>query len=397
MNIKGNQLKPNSKLESGRVRRFVLPSGKIRVTQITTFCPDFIGPGPTHLYLIESDVLILMDTGIPTDLAKSLFYYWRNQPIPAEVESLPSDYSEQQLHEGLKLAGYSIKDIDLLVISHGHPDHFLMGRSILSDEKQRVVAHILDTAEICNPWEMPRLWISRRQQMMAIGMPLPKVTNESLLRALNPESLGFSLKVDSPVFQDGPLQVDGSQIRGIEVKHLPGHSSGSIGLIVGDEGEKRVLLCGDVLLYPITPHPNDLLEYLRTMEKLKKLDNIPLVLPAHGQAIRNLKGRVEFLQEHHRERLGLTYESCQKPRSVWDIATMRHYFTVFVDPGKFNPLAGTEALLHIEILKMADGLFRSHIKGGVHYFQNSGEPFDDVYDRVMGLVGDRLSTTIMRY
>ena len=166
---------------------------------------------------------------------------------------------------------------------------------------------------------------------------------------------------------------------------------------MGDEGEKRVLLCGDVLLYPITPHPNDLLEYLRTMEKLKKLDNIALVLPAHGQAIRNLKGRVEFLQEHHRDRLRLTYESCQKPKAVWDIATMRHYFTVYVDPGKFNPLAGTEALLHIEILKMADGLFRSHIEGGVHYFQNSGESFDDVYDRVMELVGDRMATTIMRY
>jgi hypothetical protein len=76
---------------------------------------------------------------------------------------------------------------------------------------------------------------------------------------------------------------------------------------------------------------------------------------------------------------------------------MRRYFTVYVDPGKFNPLAGTEALLHMEILKMAGGLFRSHIKKGIHYFQNSGEPFEDVYGRVMELVGDRRATTIMRY
>lgn len=397
MNLQGNQLKPNSKLESGRVRRFIFPNGKIRITQITTFCPDFIGPGPTHLYLIENDALTLLDTGIPTHLAKQMFYYWRNQPIPSEVENLPSDFSEQQLHEGLKLAGYSIKDIDFLVISHGHPDHFLMARSILCREKQKVVAHILDTAEICNPWEMQKQWISRREQMRAFGMPLPRTANESSARSMDPESLGFSLKIDLPVLRDGPFQINGSQVKGIHVKHLPGHSPGSIGLIVGDEGDERILLCGDVLLYPITPHPNDLLVYLQTLGELKKWRDIALVLPAHGQAIRNLEGRVSFLQEHHRGRLKLTYEACSKPRNVWEIATMRRYFTVYVDPGKFNPLAGTEALLHMEILKMAGGLFRSHIKGGIHYFQNSGEPFDDVYGRVMELVGDRMTTTIMRY
>jgi len=57
--------------------------------------------------------------------------------------------------------------------------------------------------------------------MMATGMPLPRSTNESLLRAVDPESLGFSLKVDSPVFWDGPLEISGSQIKGIQVKHLP--------------------------------------------------------------------------------------------------------------------------------------------------------------------------------
>ncbi len=241
------------------------------------------------------------------------------------------------------------------------------------------------------------MWISRRQQMLALGMPPPRSTSKSFLRAVDSDSLDFSLKVDSPVFWDGPLQINGSQIQGIQVKHLPGHSPGSIGLIIGDEGEKRVLLCGDVLLYPITPHPNDLLVYLRTLEELERLDDIALVLPAHGKAMRNLRARVAFLQEHHRRRLMFTYMACQRPRSIWEIATMRRYFSVYVDPGKFNPLAGNEALLHVEILKMADGVFRSHIQKGVHYFQNSGEPFEDVYERVMKLVRDKMATTIMRY
>jgi glyoxylase-like metal-dependent hydrolase (beta-lactamase superfamily II) len=397
MNLSGNLLRPNTTLGSGRVRRFVLPSGKIRITQITTFCPDFIGPGPTHLYLIENDARILMDTGVPTQLAKSFFYTWRGQAIPPDVANLPGDLGEQQFLEGLRLARVSIKDIDLLVISHGHPDHFLMGRYILEQVRPRIVAHFMDTEEICNPWGMLRHWISRRQHMRAIGVPPPKNTREALVRAVNTRSLDFSLTVDSPVFWDGPLEVDGSQHTGIQVKHLPGHSPGSIGLILGHEGEERVLLCGDVLLYPITPHPNQLLEYLRTLEELKRLDRISLVLPAHGTAIRNLKARVAFLQQHHRRRLRLTFEACRDPRTVWEIATMQNYFSVFVDPVQFNPLASTEALAHIEILRMAEGIYRSHIREGVHYFQNSGEAFDDVYGRVMDLVGDGRVTTVMRY
>jgi glyoxylase-like metal-dependent hydrolase (beta-lactamase superfamily II) len=397
MNIQGKQLKANSTLSSGGVRRFVLPHGKIHITQITTFCPSIIGPGPTHLYLIEGDVLVLMDTGIPTQLAKSLFYDWRSQPMPPEVENLPSDLSEQQLLEGLRLANHSIKDIDILVISHGHPDHFLLGHSILDQGNPRIIAHLFDTPAICNPWGMLQQSISRMPHLLAMGVPPPKQRRESLARAVNPETFKFSLQIDSPVLDDGPLQINGTPIKGIEVKHLPGHSPGSIGLILGDEGEDRVLLCGDVLLYPITPHPNDLLEYLRTLKELNKLDHIGLVLPAHGKAIRNLKARVAFLQEHHRRRLRLTYEACQKPRSVWEVATIRRYFKIYVDPGEFNPLAGTEALVHLEILKMVDGLYRSHIQEGVHYFQNSGEPFDDVYGRVMDFVEDRKVSAVMRY
>jgi len=397
MNINGKQLKPHTRLDSGRVRRFVLPHGKTRITQISTFCPDIVGPGAIHLYLIESDVLILMDTGIPTDFVKIFFYSWRKESISPEVRDLPSDYSEQQLLEGLKLAGYSIRDIDLLLISHGHPDHFLMGRSIKSQARLRTAAHVLDTPEICNHWGLLLNPLSIREKMRSTGMPLPIRSDGSLIRMFNQLSLDFSFEIDSPIFHDGPLHMDGSPIGGVQVKHILGHSPGSIGLIVGDEGKEKVLLCGDVLLYPITPHPTDLLLYLRTLEELSELEDISLVLPAHGKAITNLNARVEYLQRHHRKRLRLTYRACREPRSIWEIATTRNYFDVVVDPARFNPLAGTETLAHVELLSMAHGLFRSHIKGGVHYFQNSGEPFGDIYERVMELVKDRKVMSVLRY
>jgi glyoxylase-like metal-dependent hydrolase (beta-lactamase superfamily II) len=403
MNIQGSQIKPSTKLGSGRVRRFTLPGGKLRITQITTFCPDIIGPGPTHLYLIEDEAMILVDTGLPTHLAKSFFYHWRFQPIPREIDVLPPDYSEQEFREALKVARHSVEDIDLLVISHGHPDHFLLGRPVVDQSSAKVSAHVLDTSMICNPWAFLSLWISGRHQSRAMGMPsaIPDHINlpvdKLVSEAFDPWSQGLFLKVDNVIMSDGPLELNGSPMKQIEVRHLPGHSPGGIGLIVGEKGKERVLICGDILLYPITPIPDDLLVYLRTLRELKKLDNISLVLPAHGMAFRNLKARITQLQEHHRRRLRRTYHACRRPRTVWEVATIKNYFDVYVDPRKFNPLAGREALLHLELLQLAGGLHRSHIEDSVHYFVNAGKPFDKVYGRIMEMVNSDEVTPIMRY
>ena len=53
-------------------------------------------------------------------------------------------------------------------------------------------------------------------------------------------------------------------------------------------------MSGDVLLNPITPHPDDLLAYLRTLEELSHYNDIVLVLPGHGELIRDLAARIRF-------------------------------------------------------------------------------------------------------
>jgi len=397
MSLKCTLLIPNSPSKSGRVRRFQIPGTRTRVTQITTFCADIVGPGPTHIYLVEGECIVLLDTGIPASLVKKLFYSWRGEPVPPEIEALPDNYIEEQISTGLKAAGYAMKDLDILAISHGHPDHFFLGSHILRHGKPKVLAHLYETSAISNPWEMLSRWISGREKIAALGMPQPSYPSLELAEHVNREAEGLAFRVDIPVFQDSPLQVNGSTVHDISIRHLPGHSPGSIGLLVGARDEQRILLAGDAILYPITPVPGDLLLYLRTLRKLEGLENVALVLPAHGRAIKDLRSRVLFLQNHHHRRLRLTYEACRSPRSPWEIATMPKYFNVRLDPDKFNPLAATETLAHMEVLLMAAGIFRSHIRKGVHYFQNSGEPFRDVYERVKDLVNDEKTRPIMRY
>jgi glyoxylase-like metal-dependent hydrolase (beta-lactamase superfamily II) len=391
---RGEIIRRSSEVGSGRVKQYELSKGK-KLTQITTFCPDMIGPGPTHLYVIEDEALTLIDTGIPTSLAKKIFYYWRNQQIPDEIKDLPDDFSETELITGLETAGYSIEDLELIIITHGHPDHYLLGNKIVQRSNARVSAHVLDTDQICNPWTISKKVFEGRPRYEAMGMPLPASSAQDYHKKAVLDFSNMSLKVDCPISMDGLLSLDGIQSQYISVKHSPGHSPGAICLIIGSqEEEHKILICGDVLLYPITPHPDDLVTYLRTLDELKQIENIALSLPAHGKNIRDHYRRVNSLQNHHRNRLEFTYNSCYEPKSPWEIASMPRYFDVFVDPNKFNPMAGNETFVHMRLLEMAKGLYRPKVDGSVHYFQNTGESFEDVYRRVLAIINDRDTTAL---
>lgn len=396
MTIKEKTIRRNSEIGSGGIKQYIFTKGK-KVTQITTFCPDIIGPGPTHLYLIEDGSLTLIDTGIPTHLAKKLFYYWRKQEMPPEVEALPDDYSETELKAGLRAVGYSLEDIEHIVITHGHPDHYLMGKTVVEKNEVTVSAHVLDTDRICNPWSISKGIFEGRPRYSAMGMPVPEYSAQEYHERADVESLNLSLNVDFPISRDGPLPFVEPRNNFVTVKHFPGHSPGSICLILGSEDdEEKTLICGDTLLYPITPHPNDLVAYLRTLDDMAQLKNITLSLPAHGKNIRNLYQRIDFLKKHHRSRLEFTYRACRKPRNPWEIASMPRYFDTYVPPDRFNPMAGNEAFVHMRLLELAKGIYRSKVEGMVHYFQNTGERFDDVYGRVVEIIKDRTSTDLQQ-
>jgi glyoxylase-like metal-dependent hydrolase (beta-lactamase superfamily II) len=391
----------DAKTGSGGATQYLFGNGA-KISRITTFCPDIIGPGPTHLYLIDhGGALALVDTGIPTDLAKSFFYEWRNQPMPDFVRSASADLSHLEFSKGLKAAGYSVGDIDLIVLTHGHPDHFLMTNAILSEKEIPVSMHILDTPQVCNPWGIFGNWISRLNQMTGTGMPAPWSLQDPVLtkifQGLDLDSLGLTVKVTDPFFVDGPLTIGGSVVDGVSVKSLQGHSPGGIGLLVEVGEGASALICGDVMLNPITPHPDNLLVYLRTLRQLRGRTDIGAAMPGHGEFIPDTGARAEAIEDHHKARLFKTYMAFDTPKSVWDIATTPGYFDAYVAPEKFNLLAGLEALVHIELLNMANGLNREETGNPAQHFRSAGEPFEAVYGRVQELVEDEGYQPFMRY
>lgn len=93
----------------------------------------------------------------------------------------------------------------------------------------------------------------------------------------------------------------------IEVVHLPGHSSDSIGLILSEE---KTMLTGDVVFRhgpTVVFHPDgDLGAYFATLDALEALVEsgaVERMAPAHGHPINNPLRAIKAAREHRVERL----------------------------------------------------------------------------------------------
>jgi endoribonuclease LACTB2 len=89
----------------------------------------------------------------------------------------------------------------------------------------------------------------------------------------------------------------------VEVVHTPGHTLGSMCLYLREE---RGLFTGDTALglgtVAISPPPHgDMALYLRSLERLKGYD-CAVMLPGHGQAVHDVKRKLQELIDHRVER-----------------------------------------------------------------------------------------------
>jgi glyoxylase-like metal-dependent hydrolase (beta-lactamase superfamily II) len=105
---------------------------------------------------------------------------------------------------------------------------------------------------------------------------------------------------DIRVHDGDALQVGGLTL---EIVHTPGHTMGSVCVYIPEE---RTLFTGDTALglgtVAISPPPHgDMALYLESLEKLKGYDSA-LMLPGHGQAVRDVPHKLQELIDHRHER-----------------------------------------------------------------------------------------------
>lgn len=229
-----------------------------------------LGPAPdrfVHVYLIYGESITLIDTGF--------------------------NGSEKLITEDIRSSGRDLSEIGLTVLTHSHPDHTGSAKAIRELTGCTVGAHPLDRSAIENV--DPAL----------LQNPAPGV----------PPLVGGPVRV-------GRLLNDGDTIRAgrgltLEVLHTPGHSPGSISLLLRGE---MALFTGDAVQapgrVPVFADPSAL---VRSVQRLKGIPGIAHYLPGHDMpatgdaAYQRLEDSLAHLRRFHAAAKRAASETCGTP------------------------------------------------------------------------------------
>jgi glyoxylase-like metal-dependent hydrolase (beta-lactamase superfamily II) len=306
--------------------------------------------GRVNAYLIEDSPLTLIDSG------------------PNSAKAL--DELEQQLHE----LGHAIEDVELLIVSHQHIDHFGLA-SILARRSGAEVAALEQLAPFLASYgkESDLDDAFAQELMLRHGIPADVVT---ALRAVSASFRGWGAPV-----QVTRALAPGEQIalrdRTLQVLHRPGHSPSDTVFL--DE-PRSILLAADHLIAHISSNPllarplggstdstnarpKALLAYMESLERTRAMD-LSLVLPGHGAPISDHVALIdERFRMHRRRAEKINRLIAGGPRTAHEIA-QELWGNVAVTQAF---LTLSEVLGHVDLL-LADGRIAEQERDGVVHF-----------------------------
>jgi glyoxylase-like metal-dependent hydrolase (beta-lactamase superfamily II) len=293
--------------------------------------PTPFSVGPTNCFLIEGRPLTLVDTG----------------PLTAAATT--------GLDEGLAALGYKVEDLERLVISHAHVDHFGLAASI----KRRSKAELLLAGEdrpMVELFHQTHRRIFQRYGELSRRAGFPEKLLEKTREIYE---VFFKLAEDTPVdhvLREGD-ELD-SGIGTLIIHQVPGHTAGSVCLY---QRESRVLFSGDTVLRDVTTNPFfggtdrakvGLIHYLPSLERLSQLA-IDLILPGHGPLVDEGPALIAKIRSHHQRRSALIREILEQgPRRPYDVA--RELFPKL--PLSEVWLALADTMGHLELLEASGEL-----------------------------------------
>ncbi len=272
------------------------------------------------------------------------------------------------LVSGLKECGVDLQQADFF-ITHMHADHSGLV-SILAAEEARIYFGRAD-AEIIRS-STPEHWEKMIDFVRRCGFPgeeLEKAIGSHPGRRYSPNT-----SLNLYVSKDGDTISIGDYL--FKCIETPGHTAGHICLY---EPAKKIFMCGDHILFDITPNitlsleeRNPLKEYLMSLDKVYDLD-VELVLPGHRSIFKNQKGRIRELKQHHQTRLNEIISILGKGKqNAFQIASQMTWDIGYKSWDLFPPaqklFAFGEALAHLKYLE-EEGEVERQIEGrGLVFF-----------------------------
>ncbi|OGQ13201.1 MAG: hypothetical protein A2026_17155 [Deltaproteobacteria bacterium RBG_19FT_COMBO_46_12] len=310
--------------------------------------------------------ILKIELPIPFPLKTVNVYFIDDSPRTLLDAGIKTEASFETLKKGLETIGYSLNAIERILITHGHIDHYGQAKKLSYLSGAPIYIHSKEYGRI-------RSFIHSlgfiKSILLRNGAP-EALVNEAIQYMESAQIMGDPL--DEAFFLD-----DGDSIlfKSMTWKtiHCPGHSPG---LICFHWPEKKILFTGDHLLKEITPNPilnvneskppfsyPSLQEYLTSLEKIEKFD-ISLLLPAHGEEIHDIRGLIQKIFAHHKDRMDrVLFSLSQDEKTPFEIA-----MDLFPGVAPFEIFLGiSEAVGHLEILK-GKGIVKLKEKQGKDYY-----------------------------
>jgi len=272
------------------------------------------------------------------------------------------------MRSGLADLGVDLEETDFF-ITHMHADHSGLV-SALAGEKSRIYCSGPDSVMISPDVRPVENWFKLMTDF-ALMNGFPENVLQEALRMHPGFRYSARGRLEFHVVGEGDaIDIGDYNFRCVET---PGHTPGHICLY--DPG-KKILVSGDHILDDITPNislwdsnRNPLGQYLDSLDKVSGLE-IDLVLPGHRNPIRDCRGRINELKDHHRDRTGEVMSILGKggsnayqvaSRMTWDLTY--ESWDLFPAPQKW--FATGEALSHLKYLEEKQLINRTDGEGGI--------------------------------
>jgi glyoxylase-like metal-dependent hydrolase (beta-lactamase superfamily II) len=264
--------------------------------------PTPFAVGRVNVYLIEDDPLTLVDAG------------------PNSGSSL------DELQRQLGAHGYSIEDLELILITHQHIDHIGLVQIAAAHSGAEVAAidHLVPFVE--NYSES-----AAADDAFAMEVMLRHGIPPDVAQALASVSLAFRAWGSQAQIQRVLRAGDVVELRDrkLEVHFRPGHSPTDT---VFHDAERRMLIAGDHLLQHISSNPlisrpvgskkrpQSLVRYLESLRQTQAMD-VDLVLGGHGDPVTGHRALIDERFGLHERRANKIHRLiAERPRTAYELA-----------------------------------------------------------------------------
>ena len=306
--------------------------------------------GPANVYAVEEERgLMLFDTGLGTEDAQAV------------------------LAQGIERMGHRFQDINRIVLSHGHIDHF-GSAAWVQDRIGRAIPILIHEADSDKVLESGPDWPAMLQQntrfLGTLGIPPAVLEETAAVMSRNPR-FGRRLGGVQPLKPDAGFHCRHVTL---QVLHMPGHTPGLCCLY---EPEHRLLFSADHLLERVSPNPlmdlrpdgepspfRPLITYFKSVNRIRELD-VDLVLPGHGEPFTGHRSVIDSLHRFYARRQGKILKALEDgPLTVYE--AMKQIFAH--DSGFELILKISETLGNLEMLE-ANGEIKRDADAGIIRFR----------------------------